>query len=50
MRLRNYGFQAFKEVVTIMVVIEDIAAADPASDNMVQRARSIYSGLTWHER
>ena len=47
-RLRYNGFQAFKEFVTIMVVIEDIAATDSASNNMVQSARSIDSGLAWH--
>ncbi len=45
MRLRDNGFQAFKEFVTIMIVIEDIAATDSASNNMVQNARSIDSGL-----
>jgi hypothetical protein len=48
MRLHDDGFQAFEELVTIMVVIEDIAATDSASDNMVQRTRCIYSRLAWH--
>jgi hypothetical protein len=48
MRLRDNGFQAFKELVTIMVVIENIAATDSASDYMVQRTRCVYSRLAWH--
>ncbi|BBO68849.1 hypothetical protein DSCA_27790 [Desulfosarcina alkanivorans] len=48
LRLRDNGFQAFKELVTIMIVIEDITATDSASNYMVQSARSIDSGLAWH--
>jgi len=42
--------QACNEIITILIVIEDIAASDAASDNVVQSAGSINSGLTWHEK
>jgi hypothetical protein len=42
-------FQAFNEIVTILVAIEDFTATDSASNDMVQGTRSINSGLAWQE-
>jgi hypothetical protein len=40
-------FQALNEIISIMVVIEDIATPDSARNDMVQGTGSINSGLPW---
>ena len=42
-------FQAFNEIITILVVIEDIATPDSTGNDMVQGTGSINSGLAWCE-
>jgi len=42
-------FQAFNEIVTILVVSKDFAAPGSVSNDMVQGTGSINSGLAWHE-
>ena len=39
----------FNEIVAVLVVIEDIAALDSASRDMVQGTGSIDSGLAWYD-
>ena len=49
-RLLQNHLQAFNEIVTILVVIEDIAPPDAARNDMVQGTGGIDSGLAWHEQ
>jgi len=48
-RLLQNRFYSFNEIVTILVVIEDFAAPDSASNVVVQGTGSINSGLAWLE-
>jgi hypothetical protein len=48
--IRNDFFQATQEIISILFVPEDFSALDTTPNNVVQRPRCIYSGLSWHDQ
>ena len=46
--LRDDPLQPLQEIITILIVTENLASLDAAPDNVMQRPGCVYSGLSGH--